>query len=209
MDLAQPYRALTPTVNGDILVQLARSTKPRTGRELARLSKRSEAGVRHQVARLVEQGLVHVEQTPGGRLYTLNRDHLAAPIVGQIAALRLALFERLRGQISDWRTSPVHASVFGSAARGDGDVHSDIDLFVVRPQDTSPEAETWREQLDDLADCVYRWTGNHAGISEVGEEDLPRLRRERPPVVEELLTDAVHLVGEQAPRLLGAGHELP
>lgn len=203
MNVATPYRAVLPTVEGDILFQLARTTKPRTGRELARLSSRSEAGVRRRLERLVEQGLVTVEATPAGRLYTLNREHLAAPIVEQIAGLRLALFERLRERISSWRIPAVHASVFGSAARGEGDARSDIDIFVVRPRGVDPEEEAWRQQLDDLADCTYRWTGNHAGLSEVGEEDLPRLRRERPPVVEDLLAGAIHLAGDEAHRLLG------
>jgi hypothetical protein len=27
-------------------------------------------------------------------------------------------------------------------------------------------------QLDEMADAVWRWTGNHAGIVEIGEGDL-------------------------------------
>ena len=67
--------------------------------------------------------------------------------------------------------APVHASVFGSAARGDGDAASDIDVFVVRPATVAEDDATWRGQLDSLADDITRWTGNHAGISEVGPDD--------------------------------------
>ena len=65
-----------------------------------------------------------------------------------------------------------------------------------------PEDATWREQLDELADSVRRWTGNNAGIAEVSEGELPRLRKDRPPVVEEVSKDAVDLAGEDTRKLL-------
>jgi predicted transcriptional regulator len=203
MNVAHPYRALIPSLDGDLLVELSRSEKPRSGRELARLIDRSETGARKRLERLVEQGLVKAETTPPARLYTLNREHLAAPIVEQVAGLRLAMFERLRKQIADWKTPPVHASVFGSAARGEGDERSDIDLFVVRPQSVDADDESWRSQLNELSDSVYAWTGNRLGISEAGEEGLPSLAAGRPQVVRDLLGEGVHVAGEQARRLLG------
>jgi predicted nucleotidyltransferase len=136
-------------------------------------------------------------------LHELNRDHLLAPAVEQMAAARAELIHRLRKEIGAWGIRPVHASLFGSAARGDGDTGSDIDLFVVRPADLDQEEATWREQLYQLAGSVRRWTGNTAGITEVSEGDLPRLREDQPPVVEELGEDAVDLAGEKARKLLG------
>jgi hypothetical protein len=60
----------------------------------------------------------------------------------------------------------------------------------------------WRGQVDGLADLVRRWTGNNAGIAEVSEGELPRLRKDRPPVVEEVSEDAVDLAGEETRKLL-------
>jgi hypothetical protein len=96
---------------------------------------------------------------------------------------------------------PVHASLFGSAARGDGDTSSDIDVFMVRPAAVSTENATWRAQLASLNHDVRRWTGNHAGISEVGQDELPQLATERPPVVDELERDAITLAGVDARHL--------
>jgi len=62
----------------------------------------------------------------------------------------------------------------------------------------------WRAQLDRLSDDVYAWTGNHVGLSEVSASDISRLRRERPPVVEELRRDAITLAGPAPTELLGA-----
>jgi predicted nucleotidyltransferase len=141
---------------------------------------------------------------PPSVLYSLNRDHIAAPVALALVGLRGALLDRLRGTLAAWKVAPAHASLFGSAARGDGDVDSDIDLFVVRPARVSAEDPAWREQLEALERDVRRWTGNHAGISEVGEDELARLAAERPPVVAELERDAVTLAGDDPRRLLTA-----
>jgi hypothetical protein len=101
----------------------------------------------------------------------------------------------VRAEIAGWKIAPVHVSIFGSAARGDGDTRSDIDLFVVRPTRVPDDDSRWRAQLDTLSDRVHAWTGNHAGLSEVSAATLPRLRRERPPVVEALRREAITLAG--------------
>lgn len=203
MDVSRPFAAISPGVDADVLVVLAGSTKPRSGRELARRAGRSNTGVQHVLDRLVEHGLVNREEVGRTFLYELNRDHLLAPTVEQMAGARAELVRRLRDAIDGWEVPPVHASLFGSAARGDGDASSDIDLLVVRPADVDPEDATWRDQLDELADSVRRWTGNNAGIAEVSEGELPRLRKDRPPVVEEVSEDAVDLAGEATRKLLG------
>jgi predicted nucleotidyltransferase len=202
MDVARPFSAISPGVDADVLVALAGSTTPRSGRELARRTGRSNTGVQHVLERLVGHGLV--DRTDVGRtyLYTLNWDHLFAPVVEQIAEARNELVRRLRSAIAEWEIQPMHVSLFGSAARGDGDEKSDIDLFVVRPAGADVDDPTWRVQLDRLAEAVLAWTGNNAGIAEVGEEELARLRQDRPPVVEELRRDAVDLAGRSARTLL-------
>jgi predicted transcriptional regulator len=202
MDVSKPFMAISPGVDADVLVVLAGSTKPRSGRELARRAGRSNTGVRHVLDRLVEHGLVNREEVGRTFLYELNRGHLLAPIVEQMAGTRVELVRRLRDAIGAWAVPAVHASLFGSAARGDGDASSDIDLLIVRPADIDPDDAGWRSQVDGLADLVRRWTGNHAGIAEIPEGELPRLRKDRPPVVEEVSEDAVDLAGESTRKLL-------
>jgi len=202
MDVSKPFAAISPGVDADVLVVLAGSTKPRSGRELARRAGRSNTGVQHVLDRLVKHGLVYREEVGRTCIYELNRDHLLAPIVEQMTGARTELIRRLREVIGAWEAPSVHASLFGSAARGDGNTSSDIDLLIVRPADVDPDDSTWRDQLDRLADSVRRWTGNNAGIAEVSEDELPRLRKDRPPVVEEVGEDAVDLAGEDTRKLL-------
>lgn len=203
MDVARPSSALSDSVDVDVLVALAGSSAPRSGRELARLSGRSNTGVQHVLDRLVAHGLVERMEAGRAFMYILDRDHLLAPAVEQMAEARGELVHRLREAIGAWGVSAVHASLFGSAARGDGGLSSDIDLFIVRPAGIDAEDQVWREQVDALAESVRRWTGNHAGIAEISESELPRLRRDRPPVVKEVSADGIDLAGESARRILG------
>jgi predicted nucleotidyltransferase len=203
MDVSRPFAALSDGVDADVLVTLAGSSVPRSGRELARLSGRSNTGVQHVLDRLVEQGLVDRMEAGPAFLYSLNREHLLAPAVEQMAGARVELVRRLREVVAGWEVPPAHASLFGSAARGDGDVHSDIDLLIVRPASHDTDDVQWRGQIEQLAESVRRWTGNHAGIVEISESELPQLRRDRPPVVEKVGKDAIDLAGEPARQLLG------
>jgi predicted nucleotidyltransferase len=153
---------------------------------------------------LTEEGILRAQEAGNAYLYTFNREHLAAPALELLTDIRSEFEHRLRAEIADWEVAPAHASIFGSAARGDGDTRSDIDIFVVRPVRVSEGEPRWRAQLDRLSDQVHAWTGNHAALSEVSAADVRRLRRERPPVVEELRRDAITLAGPTASDLLGA-----
>lgn len=195
MDLSRPFASVSPGVEADVLVALVGSTVQRTGRELARLSGRSVTGVQHALDRLVDEGLVHRAQAGRSFLYSLNREHLLAPAVEVMAGARWELVGRLRQLIGGWKTPTFHASLFGSAARGEGNPRSDIDLLVVRRTEIDPEDGDWGRQLDELADYVWLWTGNHAGVVEVSEADLPRLLEERPPALAEIEQQGIDLAG--------------
>lgn len=202
MNVAKPFAALSDSVDADVLVALAGSTLPRSGREVARRAGRSNTGVQHVLDRLVEHGLVDRMEVGRTYLYTLNWDHLLASAVEQMAEAQSELIIRLREVIGAWEVPALHASLFGSAARGDGDVDSDIDLFIVRSEQTDAVDFVWRQQVDELADAVKSWTGNNAGITELSEHELSRLRIEQPLLVEDLRRDAVDLVGASTRALL-------
>jgi predicted nucleotidyltransferase len=117
--------------------------------------------------------------------------------------MRTELLDRLRDSIEAWQVAPRHVSLFGSAARGEGDTESDIDLFIVRPKGVSEDDARWRTQLDVLATQIQSWTGNHASVAEASEEELERLRHDAPPILDELRADAIVLKGAEIRDLLG------
>lgn len=203
MDLSRPYTALCPTLDSAVVTVLAGTTRPLTGREVARIVGSSQSGAMHVLHRLVEHGLVDRQEAGNALLFALNRDHLAAPAVEIIAAMRTELIGRLRQAIDKWEVAPVHASLFGSAARGDGGTDSDIDLLVIRPQEVAEDDPRWRDQVDRLAGDVSRWTGNQAAVAEVSASSVQQLRRERPSIVSELRADATTLAGLDVSELLG------
>jgi Nucleotidyltransferase domain len=146
VDLSDPTKALIPTLDGPVLSVLARAGRPLTVGEIAQQAARgSEIGIRRSVARLVDQGLVTATQMGRNLVHELNRDHVAAPSAALLADLRLEVWKRLRETLSAWSEKPVHAAVFGSAARGDGGNDSDIDLLLVHqpfPGDETPQVTT-------------------------------------------------------------------
>ncbi|HEY6550723.1 MAG TPA: nucleotidyltransferase domain-containing protein [Solirubrobacterales bacterium] len=152
--------------------------------------------------RLSEEGIVKREDAGNAILFSLNRSHLAAAPVERLVNLREELLDRLTHEFAAWTVQSVHASLFGSAARGDGSAESDIDIFVVRPARVKAEDPVWRGQVERLATHLEDWTGNRASIADVSEADLPELSRRRPAIVPDLEADALRLAGPDVTTLL-------
>jgi predicted nucleotidyltransferase len=196
VDLSRPYRGIAATVDGDVLVALAGTTRPLSGRQVARLVRRgSQPAVNAALDRLVAHGLVVRQSAPPALLHTLNRNHVGWPAVDALAGMRARFLRRAREELSAWSIPAANASLFGSAARADGDVDSDIDLFVVRPRGVDEDDPAWRDQLGRLESAVSSWTGNRASILEFDEAALPRLAKKSPPVLAQLRADGIQLFG--------------
>jgi predicted nucleotidyltransferase len=204
VNLSRPWAPIRSLIDMEVVLVLRGTTRPLTGREVARLARAgSQPAVNAALRRLAEEGVVRAEEAGNAYLYALNREHVAAPALELLADVRAEFERRMRAEITEWTVTPSHVSIFGSAARGDGDTRSDIDIFVVRPADVTEDDHGWRVQLERLSDRVHDWTGNHAAISEVSAADVRRLRRERPPVVDDLRREAITLTGPTPTELLG------
>ena len=102
MDLTRPYAAISPSLDPGVLTVLAGTTRPLTGREIARLTGRtSHSGVMAVLDRLCNQGIVDREEAGRAFLFTLNREHLAAPVVELLADLR-GFLRRIRDAVDGW-----------------------------------------------------------------------------------------------------------
>jgi hypothetical protein len=177
------------------------------------------------MARLVEQGIVRATEMGRNKVHELNREHVAAPVAEAFAGLRLALWKRFRSTLSGWNPKPVYGCVFGSAARGDGDAYSDIDLLLVRAslagetdprrksagladivagyaseflaaQLTERQAAKWVRQVDQLHDLVRGWTGNPLQVVQMTAYQWSDHRRRRTDLYEEISRDAIVVSGE-------------
>lgn len=173
MDVSNPMADVVPSAHGPVLAVLASTTTPLTGRAIAELTQPrvSQPRVASILNELAEAGLAN--RTPAGSasLFSLNREHLAADPIEALASLRTRLWERMAEHASGWTHEPDAVVVYGSAARGDGDSTSDIDLLVIRPTAIDDE-EDWHHDLTDFADQVTRWTGNPCEILDRSSEEL-------------------------------------
>lgn len=200
MQLESPLRTVTPTVDGDVLTVLARAdasfTAPKV-REI--LQQHSVAGVRNALNRLVEQGVVDAERVGHAFTYRLNREHLAARPIIELATLRTELFGRIEHHVESWSPRPLLVMLFGSAATGSMRVDSDIDLFVVG-DDQDLDSEAWQARVGELERVVTRWTGNDARVLQYGVSDL-----EQPDdrVLDDVRRDGIVISGERS--ILGRG----
>lgn len=201
MDLSNPIRSVIPVGQGDVLAVLARTDRPLTGRRVAELtdSRLSQKGTNLALRALVRAGLVLVEAQPPANLYRLNRQHLAAPSIEALVTLRDRLIAAMNEHIDSWEIHPEGAWLFGSAARGDGDEASDIDVLVLRPEPV--DEGIWDAQVERFTTAVTTWTGNRCGIVEYTAEEFTELmRRADDRLAVGLRSDAVALTPTPLPR---------
>lgn len=194
MDLSDPARSVVPSLDRQVLAVLAGTTRALTGREIQRLARAgSQSGVQRILNRLAEDGLVASVQAGSARLYSLNREHVAAPVVTALVGLRGELFARIRRALAEWPLPPAAAAVFGSAARGDGGPESDIDVFLVRPDGVEQDDAPWAEAIDKLRSQIQRWSGNPAGIIDASPAQVASMIARNEPIVGQLRRDAINL----------------
>ena len=199
MNLTKPMCAISPGGRGVILSILARTSEPLSGRRIAELAGERLGKTRalEVLGELSASGVVLVESRPPALLYRLNRDHLAAAAIIQLAELRSTLIERLRAQLEGWKRPPATSWLFGSAARGDGDESSDIDIVIVRPDGLDPDDRIWSVQIVELSDAIGRWTGNEASVIEYSEAELAELSQAGERIIASIRTEGVHLAGRK------------
>jgi len=200
VDVSNPIRSVIPSVQGDVLAVLARTDVPLTGRGIAGLLEDvSRSGVQKALVALVDAGLVLVERYPPANLYRLNRRHLAAAAITELATLRSRLITAIRDHLSTWDPAPWGAWLFGSAARSDGTASSDIDLLIVRPDSIDETNHAWSEQVDRLADDVSAWTGNPCAIVEYRRSELDEALRRDDRLIRDIRSDGIDLTGRRMP----------
>lgn len=196
MQLDRPIRVVTPTVDGDVLAVLARADAEFTPPEVHRLvGDHSEDGVRKALQRLAGQGIVRSRRAGHAVLYQLNRRHLAAGAVIELAQLRDTLLARLRDRLDTWLVKPRYAAMFGSAATGGMRSESDIDIFVVRPSEVDGDAEGWRSQLLDLESDVSSWVGNDVRVLEYSDREVAEGLSSSDRVLADIEAGGIRLAG--------------
>jgi predicted nucleotidyltransferase len=197
VQFSEPISAVSPGLHGRVLSVLARTEQPLTGRAVAGLlvPPSSVSGVQRVLDELVRNGVAIAKPAGRAKLYTLNREHVAAAAIEELANLRDRFIGRLEAEAKTWEVPAAAVWLFGSASRRQGGPDSDIDVLVVRPDDVPDSDPRWLAQLETLADLATRWSGNPCEIVEYSSSELQRLIRRRERLITELRRDAVPVAG--------------
>jgi predicted nucleotidyltransferase len=201
VDVARPYADIIPGPRGRLLATLAQLETPVTARALGRHAGISPQRALDLVNDLSDAGVIVAERAGRALMVSLNRDHLATEPLVQLVALRGNLVDRLTAELSTWREL-AGAWMFGSAARGDGGRHSDIDVLLVA-SDTIDDGD-WMEATADFRQRVRRWTGNDVQLVEHTRQSLGRLVKRRNPLVAVLRAEGIPLTEGSRALLRGA-----
>lgn len=195
MQLNRPFATVTPTLDGDVLAVLAvHDATFTTGQIHSILIDFSEEGIRKVLRRLVAQGVVLAERVGNAFAYRLNTKHVAAEPIQALARLTTTFLTRLEHHLEEWEEPPAYAAVFGSAATATMTLHSDIDIFLVRHEDSSDQV--WSHQVGELAAAVTEWTGNDARVVEYTVDELRSAGAE--PMIRDVLDQALTVAGSRA-----------
>ncbi|MUH45952.1 MAG: nucleotidyltransferase domain-containing protein [Actinobacteria bacterium] len=173
MEIGHPFRVVTPSLDGEILAVLVAADDECTAPTIhKRIGDFSQSGVRKACARLTEQGIILMRRVGNADVFRLNRDHIAAGPIIDLAGLRGVLFDRIADHLDSWEIPSEYSALFGSVTRGTMSPRSDVDVFIVRPEGRDEDDPTWRGQVDDLSRQVTAWTGNSTRILEYRARDM-------------------------------------
>lgn len=190
VDVGQPFADVISGARGAVLATLVQLETPVTVRTLARHAGVSPQGALRVVNDLAGAGIVRVQPAGPSLMVRLNRNHLAAEPLIALVSLRARLVERLSAELAGW-DDLAGAWLFGSAARGDGDRDSDIDLLLVGSR--SIDTEEWERQTATLVDRLQAWTGNPVQLVEHTRRTFAGLVRQGNPLITALRTEGIPL----------------
>jgi predicted nucleotidyltransferase len=200
MNLSNSISAAIPSAHGPVLQELVLLDRPTTSAILAQRLKLlvGRSRVYEVVTELEESGLVVSDSVSGSRLISINKEHLAYPGLEALTGLRGKFIEKLQHEFGVWNPRPSLAYLFGSVAKNASNLHSDVDLLVIRPDSLDAENEDWARQLADLEVDITKWTGNQAQIVEHSQQQWRALTKAKYRLVSEIESSGIQLYPLQA-----------
>jgi predicted nucleotidyltransferase len=189
VNLSAPLTDVATGVRGRVLQALVRLEQPVTRRQLAVAAGVTPGHSSSVIDHLIISGLITEIRSGQASLVALNRSHLAAPGVIALASLRGELIRRLRGRLGEWEDL-MGAWLFGSVARAEAGIDSDIDVLLVTPD---LESLTFHERLTQLQADTRLWTGNDLQVVEHTPASWRSLKTSKNALVEQIRIDGVPL----------------
>lgn len=199
MDLESPLRTIASPVEAETLRVLAGADTEFTASQVHRLVETASLfGVRKALARLTDSGLALSESRGNSTVWRGNRHHVLWPAIELAVDARRELLDRLRRPFAE--RNELAAYLYGSFARRAATADSDIDIFVVYPDDATQDAIV--DFAHDLSEQILAWTGNEGQIFNATRSGLRDAIDRADSVMMSIRHDAVPLVGPEFEQLL-------
>lgn len=170
VDFRHPIQAVIPGAQGRIVAALLGTSGELNLRTIARVAGVSIAQASRVLPGLVNLGMIERREVPPSSLFRLVPEHVATRALFELADSRGAVMNEMGHAASKIRPAPVSVITFGSFARGDSDVDSDIDVLIVRPTGTDADDERWAQTLERWRTIVGRVAGSTVEILEVAAD---------------------------------------
>ena len=185
MDFGEAFGGLMPGARGAVLAVLLRTGAPLTGRRVhALISDRHSLGAVQQALRDLDRlGLTTTEAIGRAGVHRINEGHAAIAPLRSLASP----IEVLTRVVEETARDVEAVIVFGSVARGDAHVDSDVDLAVIAPA-------TWDGRVE-LQQAVQERLGNGCDVLHLTGDHFKLAPEDREPVMSEILRDGIALVG--------------
>lgn len=193
MNLGDPCDVGLAQVPARLLAALANISGGVTIRQLARISGVSLARTHYWVNFWADRGVVTQVHAGRALMCSLNHEHVMTASLVTLASARAAIMKCIVAEVDEWPLVPLNVTTFGSFARGDGSVTSDIDLLVLFD---IPDLDAWSDQLQLASETLQTKIGNPIQFLDYPIETWVDMRRQIDPVVSEIHRDGIHIFGE-------------
>ncbi len=186
MLFSEPFGGVIPGARGAVLAALLRTDIHLTGRQIHALVSDDYSlwTVQEALKALTQLGIVNTQTIGRAGVHTINEDHVSVAPLRALLDPITALTDTVREAVGNDVKTVI---LFGSIARGEANIYSDVDLAVVAPASWDGRA--------DLEDAVRIRLGNNCDVLVFTPEDFTRLADIGEPVVREILTSGVALIG--------------
>lgn len=171
MDFVRPIEAIVPGAQGRVLAVLAETTAELNLRTIAQLAGISQAQASRLLPDLVALGVVERREVPPASLFRLVPEHVASRALLALARSTDTVLDEMGRLAEALPRPPVSVIVFGSFARREAVVDSDIDMVIVRPAEVDEDDDTWSASLETWRRDVRQLTGNAVEVLEVSEDE--------------------------------------
>lgn len=196
MNLSEPLDGLMSEVEAAALRVLARADTGFSGRQIHSLAGvGSTSSVHRALTRLVKVGVASAESRPPSIIYRVNREHALWPVIELALSTRSRVFDSIDRFCANELPEQLGLTVvvYGSVARRESTLDSDVDLFVVYPDGIDADARA--DFSYQIAQHIERETGNEAQVFSLERSELAQRVSENDPLVVNVLIQGILVHG--------------